>query len=147
MVRQSPGVQVHTPQHVPGRLGQSIVPVRVQGRRAQGRDVRGRQLVHRHLVQHPAKAPDVVPVEVGDEQQIQPLHALLTEEIPGVDPAGALVLQGRVVVPHQIVMAAVHQHGKPGPACRYLPHQNGIAVAHVDKVQYQHVHPPLFAWF
>ena len=147
MIRQGPGIQIHAPQHIPGRLGQSVVPVRLQRCRAQRRDIGGRQLIHRHLIQHPAKTSDMVPVEVGDEQQVQPLHPLLAKEISGIDPAGVLVLQRRMVIPYQIVMAAVHQHGKARPSRRYLPHQNGIAVAHVDKVQCKHVHPPLFAWF
>ena len=73
---------------------------------------------------------------------IQVLHAVLAQEVPGVDPAGARVLHRRMVVPFQAVVAAVHQHGKARPVSLHLPDQDGVAVAHVDKVQYQHVQPP-----
>ena len=142
VLSQGAGIQVHAPQHVPGGFWQAVVPVRVQGTGVGGGCVGGQQLSHRDGFQHPAQAADVVPVEVGDQQEIQVLHALLAQEVPGVDPAGARVLHRRMVVPFQAVVAAVHQHGKARLVSLHLPDQDGVAVAHVDKVQYQHVQPP-----
>ena len=102
----------------------------------------GAQLAHSDGLQHPAQTTDVVPVEVGDQQDIQMRHTLTSQEIPGKDPAGAGVLHRRVVVPLQAVVAAVHQHGKTQSFPLHLPDQDGVAVAHVDEVQYQHVQPP-----
>ena len=139
---QGAGVQVHTPQHVPRCLGQAVVSVRVQRAGIGGGRIGGQQLAHSDGLQHPAQTTDVVPVEVGDQQDIQMRHTLTSQEIPGKDPAGAGVLHRRVVVPLQAVVAAVHQHGKTQSFPLHLPDQDGVAVAHVDEVQYQHVQPP-----
>ena len=69
-------------------------------------------------------------------------HAIFPQEIPGINPAGVGVAQLRMVIPLQCVMAAVHQHGKALHAAVHLPDQNGVAVAHIDKIQYQHARPP-----
>ena len=147
MLPEGPGVQVRAPDGVSGRLGQAVVPVRLQGPRAGGRDVGGQQLVHRHALQHPAQSAGVVPVEVGQQHLVQTDDALLFQKVPGVDPLGAGVQLPRVIVPHQTVVAAVHQHGEFLLAVFNLPHQGGGAVAHVDKIQNQHCPSPSdFYW-
>jgi ABC-type glycerol-3-phosphate transport system permease component len=52
-----------------------------------------------------------------------------------------------MVIPHQTVMAAVHQHGKPLLSLLHFPDQNGVSIADIDKVQYQHGFPPLIVGF
>ena len=144
MLPQGPGIHIHAPQQVPGSLGQAIVPVRLQGNAVLRRDVAGDEFAHRHGLQHPAQPADVVPVEMGQQQNVQMGHALLFQEITGVDPAGTLVIQQRMVIPHQTVVAAVHQHGKHLPPFLHLPDQRGVAIAHVDEIQYQHTKSPCY---
>ena len=139
---QGPGIQVQAPDGIPGRLGQAVVPVRLQGPRAGGRDVGGQQFIHCHALQQPAQAADVVPVEVGQQHLVQTGDALLFQEISGVDPPGAGVQLPRMVVPHQAVVSAVHQHGKALFAVFNLPYQGSVAVAHIDKIQNQHCPSP-----
>ena len=69
---------------------------------------------------------------------------LFAQEVPGENPAGTRIRHRWMVVPHQAVMPAIHQHGKDLPPRLHLPDQDGIAIAHVDKVQYQHANHPLF---
>ena len=69
-------------------------------------------------------------------------HAVFPQKVPGVNAAGVGVVEPRVVIPLQRVVAAVHQHGKALRITVHLPDQNGVAVAYVDKIQYQHAHPP-----
>ena len=43
-----------------------------------------------------------------------------------------------MIVPDQIVVTAVHQHGETlGPAL-HLPDQNGVTITHIDEIQQQH---------
>ena len=137
------GVDIQAPQQVPGRAGKAVVPVGVQGAVPLRRDIGGNEPVHRRRLQHPAQAAGVVPVEVGGQEDVQPFDPLLFQEVPGVDPPGPGVLRGGMVVPDQIVVAAVHQHGKPPLAPLQLLNQNGVPVADVDEIQYQHKPLPL----
>ena len=84
----------------------------------------------------------MVPVEMGQQQDIQMVHSLLFQEVSRVNTLGAGVQLLGVVVTYQVVMAAVHQHGKPLRSLLHLPHQDGIAVANVDEIQYQHIPVP-----
>ncbi len=143
VVPEGRGVNIQAPEEVPRRAGQAVVPVGVQGAVPLRRDIGGNEPVHRRRLQHPAKAPDVVPVEVGGQEDVQAADALLFQKIPGVNPLGPGVQLPRVVVTDQIVVAAVHQHGKAPRTSFHLLHQNGIPVADVDEIQNQHQPFPL----
>ena len=75
---------------------------------------------------------------MGSQGQIQMGHSQPAQKVPGVDPLGAGVQLIGVVVPDQAVVAEVHHHGEGLPSAVQLSDKNGIAVAHVDKVQSQH---------
>ena len=89
----------------------------------------------------------MVPVEMGQQQHIQVRHTQLLQKVSGIDAPGPGVQGHGMVVPDQVVMAAVHQHGKALCALPQLPNQDRVAVAHIDKIQCQHVRPPFLIWF
>ena len=98
-------------------------------------NIGGNEFVYRYCLQHPPKAPDVVPVEVGQDHHVQVGDALLFQKITGVYPLRPGVQLRGVVVPDQIVVSAVHQQGEFLPAVLHLPDQSGIAIAYIDEIQ------------
>ena len=106
------------------------------------RQIGGVKPVDGHGIQHPAKTADVIPVKMGGQRQIQMGHAQLPQEIPCVDPLGTGIQLAGMVVPNQAVMAKIHHHGEGLPPAVQFPDENGIAVAHIDKIQSQHTQSP-----
>ena len=142
LMPQGLDIHIHAAQQITGRLGQTVVTVRVQIPGIPRRCIRGHQTVHSHCIQHAAQTAHMVPVEMGQQQDIQMADSMFFQKISRVNAPGTGVQLLSVVIPHQVVMATVHQHGKPLRPLLHLPYQDGITVANVDEIQYQHIPVP-----
>ena len=75
---------------------------------------------------------------MGQQKHIQMIHAAFLKKLPGENAFGTGIGFLWMVVTDKGIMTAVHQKRITQCITAHFTDQNGISIAHVDKIQQKH---------